>query len=212
MPLPIRTLALAAVAVAHVPPVIFGALTPGYSAVEQYISELGAVDAPYGGLVSLGSFLPAGVLLVLTCVALMIRVPPTRTARLGLAMVALIGVSWIVAAFAPCDAGCPAEGSARQAIHNLAGALGYFGGGMGFLVLAGALRGAGLSATRVGLTMATGLVLVVGLFVMAAPELASIRGAVQRLIEWTASAWILAAAWGAFSGGDERHRRVRPVR
>ncbi len=186
---------MAAVAVAHVPPVVFGALTPGYSHIGQYISELGAVDAPYGGLVSLGTFLPAGVLAVLTCLALMTRVPPTRAARLGLAMVALIGVSWIVAAFAPCDAGCPAEGSPRQAIHNLAGAIGYLGGGAGFLILAGALRAAGASATRVMLTSGCGVLLVAGLFALGAPELAAVRGVVQRAMELTASAWILGAAW-----------------
>lgn len=212
MPAPVRTLAVTALAVAHVPPVIFGALAPGYSHVSQYISELGAIDARHGGLVSLGTFLPAGVLLVLTCLALMTRVPPTRLARAGLGLVALVGVSWVVAAFAPCDAGCPAEGSPRQAIHNLAGALGYLGGGAGFLVLAAALRAAGAPATRVGWTAATGVVLVAGLFVMAAPDLASVRGALQRAMEWAASAWILAAAWGVFSGGDDRRPEVRPGR
>ena len=191
---------------------IFGALTPGYSHVSQYISELGAIDARYGGLVSLGTFLPAGVLLVLTCLALMTRVPPTRTARLGLAMVALIGVSWIVAGFAPCDAGCPAEGSPRQGIHNLAGALGCLGGGAGFLMLAAALRAAGAPAMRVGWTAATGVMLVAGLFVMAAPDLATVRGALQRVMEWTASAWILAAAWGGLSGGDGLDKRSRATR
>lgn len=195
MSLPVRTLALTAAAVAHVPPAVFGALTPGYSHVSQYVSELGAIDAPYGALVSLGTFLPAGVLLVLTCLALTTRVPPTRRARLGLAMVALIGVSWVVAAFAPCDAGCPADGSPRQAIHNLAGAIGYLGGGAGFLMLAGAFRAAGAPATRVWFTAACGVLLVAGLFVMAAPELAAVRGVVQRVMEVTATAWIVAAAW-----------------
>jgi Protein of unknown function (DUF998) len=109
--------------------------------------------------------------------------------------VALLGVSWIVAAFAPCDAGCPAEGSPRQAIHNLAGAIGYLGGGAGFLVLAGALRAGGASAARVAFTAACGVALVAGVFIMAAPELGSVRGAVQRVIELTASAWLVATAW-----------------
>jgi hypothetical membrane protein len=173
MSLPVRTLALAAAVVAHVPPVAFGALTPGYTHIGQYISELGAIDAPYGGVVSLGTFLPAGVLLVLTCLALLTRLPPTRAARVGMAMVALMGVSWIVAAFA----------------------IGYLGGGAGLLVVAGALRADCASATRVGVTAACGVVLTAGLFVMAAPEMASVRGAVQRAMELTASAWMLATAW-----------------
>lgn len=195
MTLPARMLAVAAAAVAHVPPVVFGVLTPGYSHVSQFISELGAIDAPYGTIVSLGTFLPAGVLMMLACLALTTRVPPTRGARLGLAMVALIGLSWIVAAFAPCDTGCPAEGSPRQAMHNLAGVIGYVGGGVGFLVLAAALRRAGASASRVACTAALGVLLVVGLAFMAAPELAPVRGVLQRVMEVTASAWILATAW-----------------
>ncbi len=195
MTLPARPLATTALVVAHLPPVVFGALTPGYSAVSQFISELGAIGAPYGEVVSLGTFLPAGVLFVLTCLALTSRVPPTRAVRLGLALVSLIGISWIVAAFAPCDAGCPAEGSPRQALHNLSGLLAYSGGGIGFLVVAAALRKAGATATRVALTAGCGVVLLVGLAAMASPELTPVRGALQRVMELTASAWIVAIAW-----------------
>lgn len=157
-----RPLAIAALLWAHVPAVLFGALTPGYRASTQYISELGAIGAPYGQVVSLGTFLPAGVLLMLACLTLTSRLPSTRAARSGLAMVALIGLSWVVAAFAPCDAGCPAEGTPRQALHNLGGAIGYIGGGVGLFVLAGALRKAGATVSRVAFTAACGLVLLVG--------------------------------------------------
>ncbi len=190
-----RPLAIAALLWAHVPAVLVGALTPGYRASTQYISELGAIGAPYGQVVSLGTFLPAGVLLMLACLALTSRLPSTRAARFGLAMVALIGLSWVVAAFAPCDAGCPAEGTPRQALHNLGGAIGYIGSGVGLFVLAGALRKAGATVARVALTAACGLVLLVGLVAMATPQMAPVRGSLQRVMELTASAWILAAAW-----------------
>lgn len=195
MPLPVRSLAVATAVVAHVPPLVFGAMTPGYRLASQYISELGASGAPYGPIVSLGTFLPAGVLFVLTCLALADTLPRTRAVRLGLRLVALIGVSWIVAALAPCDAGCPVEGSPRQAVHNLSGVVGYLGGGVGFLVLAGALRAYGGSATRVGLTACCGVVLVAGLVAIGAPELAAVRGLAQRVMELSASAWMLAVAF-----------------
>lgn len=182
-------------AFAHLPPVVFGALTPGYSAIANYISELGAVGAPYAAIVSLGTFLPAGVLLVLTCVALTRNLPPTRASRAALMLIALIGVSWIVAAFAPCDAGCPVEGSPRQAIHNLAGLIGYLGGGIGFLNMAGVLRSAEAPPSRIACTAACGILLIVGLFAMSSPELAPIRGLLQRVMELSAAAWILATAW-----------------
>lgn len=53
---------------------------------------------------SLGTFLPSGALLVLTCLALMPRVPPTRAARLGLAVrgvvqraMELTASAWVIA-------------------------------------------------------------------------------------------------------------------
>ena len=49
------------------------------------------------------TFLAAGLLTVAAC---------------GLALVALIGVPWTVAGVSPCDAGCPAEGSASQAVPS----------------------------------------------------------------------------------------------
>ena len=190
-----RWLALAALLVAQVPPFLFGALYPGYSHISQYISELGQTGAPQAALVNLGSFVPAGVLVALTCAALTSRLPPTAAARLGLGLLSLVGVSWLVAAFAPCDVGCPADGSARQAVHNLAGAVGYIGGGVGLIVIGQAQRRAGASARRVLLTSACGAILVFGLVAMAAPELAPVRGLVQRSIEWTAFGWMVATAW-----------------
>lgn len=182
-------------AFAHVPPVVFGALTPGYSAIANYISELGAVGAPYAAAVNLGTFLPAGVLFVLTCVALTRHTPPTRASRAALMLIALFGLSWVVAAFAPCDAGCPVEGSPRQAVHNLAGLIGYVGGGVGLLNMAGILRTAGAPTSRVTWTAACGVLLIAGVFVMSAPEFAPIRGLLQRIMELSTAAWILAAAW-----------------
>lgn len=200
MTLQARWLVVAATLVAHVPPLVFGALTPGYSHVRHYISELGAVGMPYGAIVSLGTFLPAGLLVVFTCLALASRLPATGAARLGLGLVSLIGVSWVVAAFAPCDAGCPAEGSARQAVHNLAGAIGYIGGGTGLVVLGLVLRSAGAPPSRVVLTTACGLGVVAGLLAMASPELSPVRGAIQRGIEWSVFGWLFAAAWSRVPG------------
>ena len=43
-----------------------------------------------------------------------------------------IGTSYIGAALARCDPGCPATGSSRQTVHNLLGLLEYGGGGIGW--------------------------------------------------------------------------------
>lgn len=124
---------------AWVPPILFGLVEPGYSVVRDYISELGASGATHAALVNL-AFLMAGALVVATCVALRPALPAVGAAAGGVALVSLMGVSWLVAGLAPCDAGCPAEGSDRQAVHNLAGLLGYAGGAMGLLWLGHTLR------------------------------------------------------------------------
>ena len=69
--------------------------------------------------------------------------PAGAAAAGGLALVALIGVSWTVAGVLPCDAGCPAEGSASQAVHNTVGLLGYLGGAVGLLWLGAPLKRTG---------------------------------------------------------------------
>lgn len=109
---------------------VFGWRWDAYRAGRDFISELGAAGAPDAAAVN-GSFLVGGVLFVAACVAL------ARAAGRGaatLALVSLVGWSYCVVAFVPCDAGCPAKGSPAQALHNAVGALGYLGGGVGLLL------------------------------------------------------------------------------
>jgi hypothetical membrane protein len=56
--------ALACFVVMALTVVVAGALTPGYSHVSQYISELGARGAPQEWGVRLAGFLPSGILLL----------------------------------------------------------------------------------------------------------------------------------------------------
>jgi hypothetical membrane protein len=182
-------LAVLATVVAWAPPTAFGVLWPAYSPVRDYISELGAQGAPYAAAVN-ASFLAAGVLFVTTCLALSRRQSASRT---GLLLVSAIGWSYVVAAFARCDAGCPAEGSATQAVHNTVGALGYLLGGIGLLRVAGPLAKNHQDSAAV-LARVAGLTALAGLIAMAAPELGDVRGLVQRVVEFGVFAWLLVAA------------------
>lgn len=187
MPRPF-VVALAATIVAWVPPVVFGLRWPDYRAGRDFISELGAAGAPDASAVNL-TFLAAGVLFVAACAAI---ARASQGRALALSLVSLVGWSYVVAAFVPCDAGCPAEGSATQALHNAAGALGYLGGGIGLLLAARARE-----AARRGppwLAAGAGAVAIAGLLAMGAPELAAVRGAVQRTVELGVFAWLLLAA------------------
>ena len=180
---------LVAVALTLAPPVVFGGRWPDYSAVRDYISELGAGGAPDAAAVNL-SFAIAGVAVVWACGALGQAVPVLRR---SLWLVAAIGVSYIVAALAPCDAGCPADGSSRQMFHNISGAVGYLTGGTGLLLAGRALAANGRPVLAWGARLA-GVMAVGGLVAMGAPELADVRGLTQRLVEVAAFTWLLAMA------------------
>jgi hypothetical protein len=198
--------ALAATIVAWVPPVVFAVRWPEYRAARDFISELGAAGAPDASAVNL-TFLAAGVLFVAACAAI---ARASQGRALALSLVSLVGWSYVVAAFVPCDAGCPAEGSATQALHNAAGALGYLGGGIGLLLAAQAA-----SSDRhapAWLARVAGALAIAGLAGMGAPELADVRGVLQRVVELGVFGWLVVEARALEPAGprhpDRRHPRA----
>lgn len=165
-----------------------GALTPGYSHVSQYISELGARGAPLEDVVRFAGFLPAGLLLLGFCVLAHRALPRSRGATLGLAGMAVYAAGYLVAAVFPCDPGCrPAEPSLAQAIHNAAGLLGYLLAPPSLWTLARAAR-AWPAAGGLGIAgkLAAGCALVALLTL--SPTSATV-GLSQRLMEAAVLAW-----------------------
>lgn len=181
---------LAAAMLTLAPPLVFGARWPDYSAVRDFISELGARGAPDAAAVNL-SFAAGGLAVLWACAVLARSRPALRGAMW---LVAAIGGSYVVAAVAPCDAGCPAEGSSTQALHNAVGALAYVTGGIGLLRAGAALKGRGTAGLAWAARLA-GIVAIGGVVAMAAPELSALRGLTQRTIELAVFGWLMAAAW-----------------
>ncbi len=179
---------MAATVAAWLPPIVFGLRWPGYSPSRDFISELGAAGAPDAAAVNL-TFLLAGLLFVATCVT---TARATRGSTTAMMLASLVGWSYVVVAFAPCDAGCPADGSSTQALHNAVGALGYLGGGIGLLLASRA--GAPVRHAPPWLSVAAGLLAIGGLVAMGAPELADVRGAAQRVVEGGVFVWLLVTA------------------
>ena len=191
-------LATAATLAAWLPPIVFGLRWPDYRASRDFISELGAVGAPDAGTVNV-SFLVAGVLLVVACLAMARRTAGGRCA-VALGLLSCVGWSYVMAAFVPCDAGCPAEGSATQMLHNAVGGLAYLAGAVGLLLAAGGRTGDAGGPTW--LAIGTGIVALASLIGMGAPELADVRGAMQRLGEAAIFTWLLVEARAAERGGS----------
>ena len=181
-------------------PVLAGLRWSGYSHRSQWISELGAHEAPDGGLVSAG-FVLIGLLLAAGGVALVRTQAEPRSVVWAAAVVALaLGGSYLVSGVAPCDPGCPdaidtngadgADGTGEeigtgQQVHDVAGVLGYTVAVYGVVAFAYATRGSdGLPAS---LAVAA-VVVVAGLASAAADDWA---GALQRIMELALLGWLV---------------------
>ena len=103
---------------------IAGSLYPGYSHLDQALSELGALGAPTHELSPLINNFPLGVLFVLFGVAVFATFKGSRLARLSGVLIALHGVASLGAGYFSCDVGCGLEHpSDSQNLHNLSGML-----------------------------------------------------------------------------------------
>lgn len=175
-----RRLALAVLAWDIAMLAIGGALKPGYSHVSQYISELNATGTPWAAAIGWLGFVPLGLLLAAFLVVAAPLASLRGASRAGWWLLMGQPLAYVGAALAPCDAGCPATGSVSQDLHNLLGVVTYPAAGLGLLLLAFAPR---LSpALRAAFVLASA-VWMAGFVAMVVPELAAIRGALQRATE-----------------------------
>lgn len=114
---------------------IVGGLYPGYSHLNQAMSELGAQGAPTHELSPLINNYPLGVLFVLFGVAVFATFKGSKLARLSGVLIALHGVASLGTGYFSCDVGCGLEHpSDSQNLHNLSGMLMFL-----TLLIAGAL-------------------------------------------------------------------------
>jgi Protein of unknown function (DUF998) len=97
-----------------------GAKKPSYSHIQHTISELGEITYTRSAWVSWGLFLPVGISFILLGLW-----GAKEEATQGIAV--CLGVGYVVAAVFPCDEGSPMEGSWRQGLHNVGGAIEYIG-------------------------------------------------------------------------------------
>ena len=150
-----------------------GWLRPDYPPLAQYISELGATGAPHAGWVNWAGYLPSGLFFAIALASFWRHWRPRGVQAAGLALLFCEPLAWIGSAIFPCDLGCPAQGSLAQNLHNVLALFTYTGTALGVTLQ---------RWQRAGWLLL--VVLWLGLFVaMLAPELASLRGLMQRLGE-----------------------------
>ena len=166
--------------------VIGGAFSPGYSHASQYISELGARGAPFQNIVNFGGFLPTGMAVLVFLIAGRRYLAPSPLSKLGVFLLFGVSAGYTVAAFAPCDPGCPSVGSEVQALHNLGGLLEYLGGSFGLLILGYSYRHLRPQLSIMSIRVA--FIVLLSFFLMA--TMGDLRGLWQRVAEVGLFSWI----------------------
>lgn len=191
---PFRLTAVALLIFGVAAPEGLGALTDGYRPQADYISELGAVGAPFAAIVNFGVFLPTGVAFALATGFIWRRWPGPRRPSAAALMLLGVSVSYVGAAFFACDPGCPAEGSSRQMLHNGLGVIGYLSTPPALALLAASALAHGRRVLG-ALTIAATALFVAGFLAMAADDNGLLLGAWQRLADYTLFAWTFLAGF-----------------
>jgi hypothetical protein len=169
-----------------------GVLKPGYSHAEHFISELNATGTPWAQELGLFGFAPLGLLLAGFLFLTYPLAQLSGLSRIGLLLLWSQPIAFVGVAAAPCDPGCPAEGSPLQQAHNLLGLVTYVSAAPAFFLLSLHRR---LSlGGKLFLRVAS--IAWLGLFaLMLAPELAPVRGLLQRTAEAILWVSVLFIAW-----------------
>ena len=100
---------------------VAGAMTPEYSHLTNFNSELSAEDAPYQHAVTL-SLYAYGTLLILFSIGLARMTRPSTVGFAGAVVLAAAGVGYILIGVYPCDPGCSLDApSQTMRVHLLVG-------------------------------------------------------------------------------------------
>lgn len=175
---------------------VLGTLHPGYSQLRDFISELGADQAPFAALMNLAGTGLVGVLLAAFSVPLYNAHKPGRLALGGAGLLALSGLAFIAVGLFPCDPGCSlATPSGTMRLHLFAGmvAMGTqtaapLAFGMRFLTKTGDRRHAAVS-------LVLGFVALSALFVLfGLRSVVPFPGLAQKVYQVAADLWVFMSA------------------
>lgn len=168
------------------------ALKPGYSSISQFISELNATGTPFAVAIGWLGFFPFGMVAGALLIASAGSAPVQGASRIGYWLLMAEPVGYIGSAFWPCDAGCPADGSMSQLLHNLLSISTYLATTLGLALLSFNARLA-MRWRFFWALLAIAWLILFGL--MLDDSLAPWRGILQRLSEWMVYGALGIAAW-----------------
>ena len=158
------------------------AIKPGYSQLSNFVSEYNATGTPWAHTLTYAGFVATTALFICFLVAAAPITQVSGVSRVGFWLLWSIPFSYLVGAVAPCDAGCPVEGSTSQLLHNAFSILAYFGMGISIalVALASGFRPYKLRRTFM---LLTGFAFPVVFVAMVQPDFAPWRGLLQRSLD-----------------------------
>jgi hypothetical protein len=181
--------AVLSAALAAAVPMYYGSRKPGYSHLRHTISELGETGSPVGENVSYRGFISIGISLWLF-LAMAASLLPSQSDVFF--MLSLVGAGYVGGGAFRCDPGAPATGSWRTALHNIFGALEYFGAAAAFFALKRSEFWSPLSEV---MTFAGGIVI----FCLAGLSFPHpFRGLIQRIAEATIFGGVVLIGWWVY--------------
>lgn len=176
---------------------LLGFLDPEYSQLRDYISELGARDAPSAVLMNFLGTVLVGVLLCVFSLALYRGSEPGSLATAGAALLASGGLAFIVVGLFPCDPGCSlAAPSATMRVHVAAGTVAMSAQTLAPIALGLRIVSGTGDRRYAAMSLVCGAVAIMALIVLLLGQGESLAfpGLVQKTYQIAADAWVLLSA------------------
>lgn len=168
------------------------ALKPDYSHIAQYISELNETGTPYAGIVSWFGFFLFGALASVVLIATAHHAPVCGISRIGYWLLMAEPIAYIGSALAPCDIGCPADGTLSQLMHNALAVITILSTTLGLFLLAFTPK---ISFLQRVLWVGLACLWQVSFFYMIDDSMGEFRGLIQRVGEGVLYSILCISAW-----------------
>ena len=173
---------------------IGSAIKPGYSQISNFVSEYNATGTPWAKTTTYAGFAATSAILAAFLITALPLLKVSGASRLGAWLLWSVPASYVLAVIAPCDAGCPLDGSTSQIAHNLLALVTYFGMGASIFLISLASEFDNFKLSR-GFLLVTGIAFPGVFLLMVQPELASWGGLLQRLLDVAMAISLALVVW-----------------
>lgn len=191
-----RALAIVAIVYAAAFYFVGAAIKPGYSQMTNFISEYNATGTAYAELLTYAGFAAVAGLIAAFLIAVAPYARVQGISRVGFWMLWAAPASYALAVAYPCDAGCPLDGSFSQQMHNWLAIAAYGFTGLSLILLSRAPVLAVEARWARPFLLASGVAWIAVFAVMVLPEVAAVRGLLQRSLDVLLAGGLLIVAFG----------------